>query len=219
MLERHLSDHLQKSRILFSVSSALAVLQMPLMKANWWNWPNVIYRTMRLLGYHGWSLATKNSDNRRTLQSNVAQSSFRRNEKARARIQLMSKSMEKHIAKFRRSDGDVWYSNGRGVHFLFMSLTDVFKLELLKRFPESNPRSVDEVYEFARTIDINSNGREARNALQIRTRRFHLMLSRAQRRRRRPRWTKTPCLGVVPKRVSVTSMERKIGALNAVLRE
>ncbi len=45
-------------------------------------------------------------------------------------------------------------ATGEAYTFYFMHLADVFKLEFAKKFPESNPTTMDEVYEFARTIDM-----------------------------------------------------------------
>ena len=78
-------------------------------------------------------------------------------ERARARMKLMSlqqkKSIESHITTFQELVAVCKMPISETYLFFFLSLNGKFKEECTKQFPTGEPKSMKEVYNFARTID------------------------------------------------------------------
>ncbi len=82
-------------------------------------------------------------------------------------IKLKFKSnMEKHIATFQEYVQICDTPKSEAYLFFFMGLTPKYKEEFIKKYPTEDPSSVQEVYEYARTIDMSVTwGQEEKDTL------------------------------------------------------
>lgn len=108
-----------------------------------------------------WMMRLEESDAKPTtldqLQTMMVKEFVPSDERSRARMKLltlqMKKNAESHISHFQDLVQMCNMPLSETYLFFFMSLTGKFKEEFTKKFPTGEPDNMQEVYDFARTID------------------------------------------------------------------